>query len=319
MKALAVLALVLLASCSHAPTTRAPVSDRAPTAQAVKPTPKPPAKESAVATKEADWRPRTHTVQQGETLYGIALEYGQDYRDLAAWNGIAPPYVIRVGQVLRLTPPEGEETRALPPAVPAEPKPLGSGGPIVLKTEPKALKQPYGEATLDGAAKPAAKDSEAAMVTPRPEAARAENGTAKAAEPAPAGDEGDEDRVDWGWPARGSLLARFGENGGNKGIDIAGQRGQPVLAAAGGRVIHVGTTLRGYGKLIIIKHNKGYFSVYAHNSEILVKEGQNVVRGQKIAEMGDSDADRVKLHFEIRRLGRPVDPLKYLPTADRAS
>lgn len=116
----------------------------------------------------------------------------------------------------------------------------------------------------------------------------------------------------WSWPSRGELLARFGE-GLNKGIDIAGGRGQYVQAAAGGRVAYVGSGLRGYGKLIIIRHGKTLLSAYAHNARILVKEGQDVARGQIISEMGDTDADRVKLHFEIREYGRPVDPLNYLP------
>lgn len=118
----------------------------------------------------------------------------------------------------------------------------------------------------------------------------------------------------WAWPLRGQLLARFGE-GLSKGIDIAGPRGAPVLAAASGRVVYAGSGLRGYGKLIIIRHGKTLLSAYAHNARILVKEGQNVVRGQAVGEVGDSDADRLKLHFEIRELGKPVDPLNYLPNA----
>lgn len=118
----------------------------------------------------------------------------------------------------------------------------------------------------------------------------------------------------WAWPLRGPLLARFGE-GLNKGIDIAGQRGQAVRAAASGRVVYVGSGLRGYGKLIIIRHGKTLLSAYAHNSRILVAEGDPVTLGQTIAEAGDSDAERVKLHFEIREMGRPVDPLNFLPNA----
>lgn len=116
----------------------------------------------------------------------------------------------------------------------------------------------------------------------------------------------------WIWPSRGDLLARYGE-GINKGIDIAGPRGQAVQAAAAGRVVYSGSGLRGYGKLIIIRHGKTLLSAYAHNARLLVAEGQTVARGQIIAEMGDSDTDRVKLHFEIRELGKPVDPLNYLP------
>lgn len=118
----------------------------------------------------------------------------------------------------------------------------------------------------------------------------------------------------WSWPLRGPLLARFGDDL-SKGIDIAGSRGMPVQAAAAGRVVYAGSGLRGYGKLIIIRHGKTLLSAYAHNARILVSEGQNVARGQAVGEVGDSDTDRVKLHFEIRERGKPVDPLIYLPNA----
>jgi len=121
----------------------------------------------------------------------------------------------------------------------------------------------------------------------------------------------DEDKVDWGRPAQGKIIAEFSEPS-NKGLDIAGKPGDPVIAAATGRVIYSGE-MRGYGKLTVIKHNKTYSTVYAHNKDILVKEGQSVVKGQKIAEIGNTDADVTKLHFEIRKLGKPVDPAKYLP------
>ncbi|MGP1678949.1 MAG: peptidoglycan DD-metalloendopeptidase family protein, partial [Burkholderiales bacterium] len=121
-----------------------------------------------------------------------------------------------------------------------------------------------------------------------------------------------EDKVDWGWPARGQIIAGFSEAS-NKGLDIAGKPGDPVIASGPGRVVYSGSGLRGYGKLVIIKHNKTYLSAYAHNRDILVKEGQSVVKGQKIAEVGSTDSDRPKLHFEIRKLGKPVDPTKYLP------
>jgi len=125
----------------------------------------------------------------------------------------------------------------------------------------------------------------------------------------------DDDKLDWTWPTAGKLVTGFSDTANLKGIDIAGKTGQPVLASAAGKVVYAGSGLRGYGKLIIIKHNKNYLSAYAHNKDILVKEGQQVTRGQKIAEMGNTDADQVKLHFEIRRLGKPMDPLKFLPPA----
>ena len=130
--------------------------------------------------------------------------------------------------------------------------------------------------------------------------------------PPPPGSVEDPDRVDWIWPASGRILAGFSEAS-NKGVDILGKIGDPVYASASGRVVYSGTGLRGFGKLVIIKHNQTYLSAYAHNSNIFVKEGQNVARGQKIAEIGNTDSPQAKLHFEIRRLGKPVDPLKFLP------
>ena len=129
----------------------------------------------------------------------------------------------------------------------------------------------------------------------------------------PAAEPDDEDKLDWMWPARGKVVVGFSETANLKGIDIAGAAGEPVIASAAGKVVYVGNGLRGYGKLVIVKHNKTWLSAYAHNREILVKEGQQVSKGQKIAEMGNTDADQVKLHFEIRRLGKPVDPARYLP------
>ncbi|MGH8650095.1 MAG: peptidoglycan DD-metalloendopeptidase family protein, partial [Burkholderiales bacterium] len=126
---------------------------------------------------------------------------------------------------------------------------------------------------------------------------------------------GGEESVAWGWPASGKVISAFSDSANQRGISIAGKLGQPVLASAAGRVIFSGTGIRGFGKLIVIKHNNTFLSVYAHNSELLVKEGQNVAKGQKIAEMGSTDADQVRLHFEIRRLGKPVDPMKLLPPA----
>jgi lipoprotein NlpD len=120
-----------------------------------------------------------------------------------------------------------------------------------------------------------------------------------------------EEAVSFQWPARGNLISGFDEAK-NKGLDIGGKVGDPVMAAADGRVVYAGAGLRGYGNLIIIKHNNTYLTAYAHNQTLLVKEDQVIKRGQKIAEMGNSDADQVKLHFEIRRQGKPVDPAKYL-------
>jgi lipoprotein NlpD len=154
----------------------------------------------------------------------------------------------------------------------------------------------------------------AVRAEPKPEPKAAPTGPPTSSSAAPA-TSGDSDALDWAWPAKGKIVAGFSETANLKGIDIAGKSGQPVLASGPGKVVYAGSGLRGYGKLIIIKHNNTFLSAYAHNREILVKEGQQVARGQKIAEMGDSDADQVKLHFEIRRLGKPVDPAKFLPPA----
>ena len=302
---LSVVLMLTLTACVG-PATRAPVIERTTTPQ---PAPK------AKTPKEPDWRPQTYTVQKGDTLYSIALEHGYDYKEIAATNNISPPYTIRIGQVLRLgATPEG--TTPLKTAPLLEAKPLAPGE-IVLKTEPKAIKQVYSELALAQMRQEISKPVTPTIV--KPEITKAPT-PKPAAEPEPAkpGVAEDDDGIDWGWPASGKILANFNDNGSAKGVDIGGNLGQPVMAAAAGKVVHIGSTLRGYGKLIIIKHNKSFFSVYAHNNQVLVREGQSVVKGQRVAEMGSSDTDRVKLHFEIRHLGKPTDPLKYLPN-DRAS
>lgn len=257
----------------------------------------------------------TYTVKAGDTLYSIARDHGMDFRELIALNSIENPDQIAVGRVLRIKSPTaapgtdaavvtapitGDTVAARPlgeaPTVPGSSVGAASGN---MKREPKAGKEPYSEQALAAAQGPA-----------RPvEAAPAAVPAEKPAETAPAvgGDE-----LAWIWPANGKIVGTFSE-GGSKGVDIAGKAGDPVLAAGEGKVVYSGTGLRGYGKLVIIKHNATYLSAYAHNQAILVKEGQSVSKGQKIADMGNSDADQVKLHFEIRRQGKPVDPLKYLP------
>jgi lipoprotein NlpD len=293
--------MIALAACSTS-STRAPVIERLPGKTSAPP---------AVKSIEPDWRPASYTVQKGDTLYSIALEHGHDYKDLADWNSIPAPYTIRIGQTLRMGAAQSETTAPLKALPALAPKPLPLAEPT-LKTAPKAIKQAYSEQALAQLEK--AESKRVPIATPKPEAEPKVEPPkpAETAEPTKS-DTVDEEKVDWGWPAEGKILANFNDNGNAKGIDIGGSLGQPVLASAAGKVVHTGSTLRGYGKLIIIKHNKSYFSVYAHNNQVLVREGQSVVKGQKIAEMGSSDTDRVKLHFEIRRLGTPVDPLKYLP------
>lgn len=259
-------------------------------------------------TKFLDTRPQTYTVQKGDTLYGISLEHGYDYKEIADWNGIEPPYTIRIGQQLKLSQaPLAASTQSAPVvAIPlktvAAPESTAQSGDALLKSEPKALKQPYSEQI---AAKPVLVPAAVAVADKTP---------AKPVEEKKDGAGDEDDKLDWGWPSQGKVVGEFSDGGSAKGLDIAGKTGQAVNASAAGKVVYSGSGLRGYGKLIIIKHNKTYLSAYAHNSQVLVKEGQSVAKGQKIAEMGDSDADRVKLHFEIRRFGKPVDPMKYLST-----
>ncbi|KVD38050.1 peptidase [Burkholderia sp. ABCPW 11] len=228
--------------------------------------------------------PGFYRVKPGDTLYRIALENGQNYRDIASWNNLANPNQIEVDQLLRVAPPGG----ATVAGVPAAGAPIAGG---TVATAPLS----------SGPATPAAGTSSALAATP-PAAATGSSDTAAA----PSGP------VTFAWPARGPVLNGF-DDAKNKGVNIGGTAGEAVKAAADGRVVYSGNGLRGYGNLIIIKHDATYLTAYAHNRALMVKEGDAVTKGQKIAEMGNSDADRVMLHFEVRRQGKPVDPLKYLP------
>jgi lipoprotein NlpD len=336
-----VLLLSLAACASRQP---APVEERSsrptPSAAAPAPVQAPPAPKPAT---EPDWRPKTYVVKRGDTLYAIALDHGLDYRDLAAWNNLGNINLIRPGQVIRLADP-AEPAGVGPAAVQTAPlksvAPVVAGGPGVApsapvvaagtrntenyKTQPKAIKEVYSEQALRdiqrgvAASTPVAGAAVApsAVAPPPPPPEPAPPVVVARADPKPAPEPADGDeKVDWSWPARGRVVTEFSEAASLKGIDIAGTSGQPVAASAGGKVVYAGAGLRGYGKLIIVKHNGTYLSAYAHNKEIVVKEGQQVAKGQKIAEMGNTDADQVKLHFEIRRHGKPVDPLRYLPPA----
>lgn len=303
------LAAVAIQGCMTA-RQPAPVTERP--AVGAKPAVAPPAKP---VLREADPRPDSYTVKKGDTLYTIALDHGLDYKELAAWNSLDNPNVLRIGQQLRLSPAPGSVVTAPLKGAPAvEAKPVGSAaltpatGAEAVKTQPKGIKVPYSEQALaQVAGQPPAV---VAVVPPAPKPdARPDDKPASA---------DDDERVEWAWPAGGRLLSGFNENTNLKGIGIGGKSGQAVTASAPGRVLYSGDGIRGYGKLVIIKHNKAFLSVYAHNSQLLVKEGQNVAKGQKIAEMGSSDAEQVKLHFEIRRFGKPVDPIKLLPS-DRPS
>lgn len=297
-----VLALLLpiIGGCaSHAP---APVEERGGAPAAAKPA-------ATVATAATDSRAGYHTVKKGDTLYSIALDNGQDYKDVAAWNNLDNPNRIMIGQQLRVTPPDNGAPVAVAKPVtssaPVEVKPAtapASSNTETLKREPKGGKLAYSEEALAKARQGEAVDK---PVEAKPEQKPAESKPAE--KPVVAGDE-----VEWMWPANGKPMASFADGGG-KGIDIAGKAGDPVLAAASGVVSYAGAGLRGYGNLVVLRHNATYLSVYAHNSKILVKEKQTVAKGQKIAEMGSTDAESPRLHFEIRHQGKPADPQKFLP------
>lgn len=259
--------------------------------------------------------PGYHTVKKGDTLYSLALEHGQDYRDIAGWNYITDPNLIAIGQVLRVLPPQSEATSTAVTTAPinsgavVEQRPLDGASTLVvtpaantavLKREPRVNKEPYSDALYTSLQKPQAAQTTASAPS--------------AATPAPTSTTATEtastDGLSWIWPASGKVIGNFAQS---KGVDIAGKAGDSVLAAADGRVVYTGNSLRGYGNLVIIKHNTNYLTAYAHNQKILVKEQQEVKRGTKIAEMGKTDSDVVKLHFEVRRQGSPVEPLNYLP------
>lgn len=310
--------LVMAGCAGKAP---APVVDRAGPAGV----PQAAVTAAPVAGKDA------YTVKKGDTLYSIALDHGLDYKDLVVWNSIDNPNRILVGQQLRVRAPGsavGSEVVVVRPIAAAsalEPRTLGASADS-LKREPKAGKEPYSEQALARARAPepvVPRVVEPVAITAKAETrpeARSENrndakagtrveaqGDAKAGEAAAGSEE-----IGWVWPASGKLIGTFSE-GGNKGIDITGKAGDAVLAAGSGKVVYSGTGIRGYGKLLVVKHNDIFVTVYAHNQNVLVKEGQTVGKGQKIAEMGSSDADQTKLHFEVRRQGKATDPLKLLP------
>jgi lipoprotein NlpD len=289
------LAAALLAGCTLTP-HRAPVEDRLPGAKApvlaaatAASAPADPAKPLPGA--ENAGKPGYYTVKVSDTLIRIGLETGQNWKDLAKWNNIDNPSIIEVGQVLRVAPPgtdaSGASTRPVTNAK-VETKPL----------DPKA---PGAAASGPMAAASGAPAANAAVPVVAPTVATAANGSR----------DGDDD-VRWAWPANGAVIAPF-DDAKVKGLQLGGKPGDPVFAAADGRVVYAGSGLRGYGNLIILKHNNTYLTAYAHNQALLVKEDQSVRRGQKIAEMGATDADGVKLHFEIRKLGKPIDPAKLLP------
>jgi len=270
-----IMLLVLLLTACAGPSGTAPVDDR-----------------SRGGNRAQQVTSGSHVVQRGDTLYSIAFRYGWDWKALAANNGLREPFIIYPGQRLSLATRTAPATARRPAAT------------ARVTTSPAATstRAPSGP-TVTARPAPAAKPTPASTTRPAP----TPSSTAKPAA-FPASVSG------WQWPAQGPLIARFQSNASlNKGIDIAGQLGQPVKAAANGVVVYAGRGLLGYGDMIIIKHDENYLSAYAHNSRLLVKEGEQVKVGQAVAEMGSTGTDRVKLHFEIRRRGQPVDPLGYLP------
>nr|WP_322978691.1 peptidoglycan DD-metalloendopeptidase family protein [Pseudomonas sp. C11] len=225
-----------------------------------------------------------YVVQRGDTLYSIAFRFGWDWKALAAHNGLRDPYLIRVGQVIRF---DNRQASGSPVVASAPSNPAPQAPPSQPVSQPVVVTAPVATAPKQ----PVASTPATTPVTPVTRSA-----------------------TGWAWPTQGAVISRFSSNGSlNKGIDIAGELGQPVLAASDGSVVYAGSGLRGYGELVIIKHSDTYVSAYGHNRRLLVREGQQVKAGQRIAEMGSTGADRVKLHFEIRRQGKPVDPLQYLP------
>ncbi len=263
-----------------------------------------------------------YAVKKGDTLLQISFDYGQNYRDLIAWNDLADPNDIKIDQVLRVLPPEvaGGTVQTGSVASPAAteiklaPGASASHAAVVPnKSTPRGDKRTYSEAAITEMQKPDAAGSPASAVAAvnKGDAAKATESKSVETQPQQAHQSGDDDALSWIWPADGKVIAGFDAS--RKGIDIAGQAGQQILAAGSGKVMYAGSGIRGYGNLVIVKHSSNLLSAYAHNKTILVKEGQTVSKGQKIAEMGNSDADSVKLHFEIRQQGKPVDPSKFLP------
>ncbi len=289
------LLLLLLAACAEMP-SRAPIDDRTASRNPQKSKEQKDASAQAAIAPDA---PGFYTVKKGDTLRKIAQQFTQTVRDISDWNSLSNPNDIKVGQQLRVAPPEGTQVASVPMDTGLESKPLDgkpaasstpSTGMSGLKTGPLGNKIAYTDQAWSD------------MQRGEPSAARSLDAPKKPE--AAAGGK-------LIWPTEGRIVSSFDPS--RKGIDIAGQAGQPVMAAGDGTVLYA-KNMRGYGNLVIVDHGDGLVSAYAHNKTILVKEGQTVARGQRIAEMGDTDADAVKLHFEIRQLGKPVDPVGMLPS-----
>lgn len=316
------LTFLLLVGCS---TTQPPV----PVVDSVKSSTSGPAK--PIESNNLD--NQFYIVQKGDTLYGIALNHGIDFKKLTEWNDIADPKTIRPGQRISLSMPTRDsqpELFALPQqpiattidpdihtidsknVISQESNIIVNAG--IVKTSPKALKLPFSEQNVARLQYPTKSLLPTAQSSPVPSTTADKNTKIEVApqpEPSKSDKASDHSNAEWIWPTTGKLLSSFSKN--SKGVKISGQAGQSILASAAGEVVYSGHGLRGYGNLIIIKHDNTFLSAYAHNSKLLVKEGEAVIKGQKIAEMGNTDTDTIQLHFEIRKHGKPVDPLEYLP------
>jgi lipoprotein NlpD len=327
--AIGVIAALLLASCSSSPP--APVVNMSTTLES---------STDAVASRKAASAGATYRVVRGDTLYAIAFRNGVDFRELAAWNGIEPPYRIYAGQDLRLGPPAGEQSSTsvatAPPAPARAPVPAASGspsGPATQNGKPAATgggmfedvpaTPPVPAEQTTSASAPASRSDSAdvlaapAVPAPPPAKETVTEAPVKSVPPPKASDAGAVNGVGgfvWRWPGKGPLIGSFvaGDQT-RQGIDIGGTAGDPVLAAADGEVVYSGNGLLGYGELIIVKHNASFLSAYGHNRKRLVQEGDRIKAGQQIAEMGSSASARDELHFEIRKNGKPVNPIDYLP------
>ena len=298
---ISVVSVCLLAACTSRPRGPIPVEDRvagqstsrpvqrvqpqaaSDSAKASAPvaTSSPVSMGPAMTGSENAGKPGFYSVRPGDTLTKIALDHGQAWRDIAKWNSLDNPNVIEVDQVLRVAPPVMEL------AANRQTKPVMAQNPTPANTSTSNTPTPTASSAP---------------------ASSASNAAPSASAPVNVSDDG----MTFAWPHPGPVLAGFDEAK-NKGLDFAGKAGDPVLAAGDGKVVYAGSGLRGYGNLVILKHNNTYLTAYAHNQTLLVKEDQSVTKGQRIADMGSSDSDRVKLHFEIRKQGKPVDPAKLLP------
>ncbi len=295
-------AVSLVVGCSLTP-NRAPVEERSATPRttvaAASPAQSPasapePAKPVAVDTNSG--KAGFYTVKPGDTLIRIGLDNGQNWKDLVRWNNLGNPNLIEVGQVIRIVPP------GVDPAT-ATSRPV-----TTAKVETRPLEAKPGSAIVPQGTAAAG----VAVATPASAASPSATPVREATAPPPAVPREGDDDINWAWPATAPVSTPF-DDARNKGLVFRGKPGDPVYAAADGRVVYAGSGLRGYGNLVILKHNATYLTAYAHNQTLLVKDDQTVKRGQKIAEMGSTDADGVQLHFEIRRQGKPIDPARLLP------